>query len=51
MGMFIKTLTQITSQANVSMVSKGKFVFDNEGTNVHNNRCKLKQIEYLFIFF
>ena len=35
-----KTPVQITPQAKASIVSKGKFVLENEGIIVHNNKCE-----------
>ena len=38
--MFVVSPGQITSQANASIVSKGKFKFETEGTIVHIIKCE-----------
>ena len=39
-GCLLKPQSKLLPQAKASIVSKGKLTFDNEGTNVHNDKCK-----------
>ena len=51
-GCLLKPQFKLLPQAKASIVSKGKFVFDNEGINVHNNKCeKINRISYLYFFY
>ena len=39
-GCLLKPQSKLLPQANASIVSKGKLVLVNEGTNVHSNKCE-----------
>ena len=51
-GCLLKPQSKLLPQAKASIVSKGRFVFANEGINVHNNKCeKRNKYNVLLIFF
>ena len=49
-GCLLNPHSKLLPHAKASIVSKGKLVFDNEGINVHSNKCE-KEINIMFYLY